>query len=70
MNSRPDDMQGTTMRVRKRTTRYVEYLKGLFKLRTGKDYSPDDVVWEAINIAFGDDIKYIEKAPTPDEKKP
>jgi len=62
-----DDLVVTSMRVTKRTTRTVEYLKGLLKYRTGRDYSPDDVVWEALNIAFGEEIKYADQ-PAPDDE--
>ncbi len=63
MAQQSDMMQSTTMRVTRRTSRHVEYLKGLLQLRNGRDYSPDDVVWEALNIAFGDDLKQISEKP-------
>jgi hypothetical protein len=59
MSDRPEDMQITTMRVTKRTARHVEYLKGLLKLRTGRDYSPDDIVWEALKIVYRDDFEKV-----------
>ena len=54
-----DDMRITSMRIRRRTTRYIEYLKGVLQVRTGRDYSPDDVVWEALNKAFGKEMHYM-----------
>jgi hypothetical protein len=60
-------MDVTTMRVTKRTAKYVEYLKGLLKLRNGRDYSPDDVVWEALKATYGADIEYADKTSS---KKP
>jgi hypothetical protein len=62
MQEKTENMEITTMRVTKRTAKYVEYLKGLLKVRTGEDYSPDDVVWEALNATFGDDIEYARKS--------
>ncbi|MBZ0282869.1 MAG: hypothetical protein K8L97_19170 [Anaerolineae bacterium] len=61
MKSKSEDMEVTTMRVTKRTAKYVEYLKGLLKVRNGRDYSPDDVVWEAITATFGTDIAYADQ---------
>jgi hypothetical protein len=51
------------MRVPRRTVRHIEYIKGLLQLRTGDSYSLDDVVWEALNIAYGDDLKQISEKP-------
>lgn len=68
MNRKIDDLEGTTMRVTRRTTRTVEYLRGLLKFRTGRDYSLDDVIWEALNVAFGADIDYASQ-PVSDDKK-
>jgi hypothetical protein len=69
MTKKPAELEGTTMRVTKRTTHMVEYLKGLLKVRTGRDYSPDEVVWEALNIAFADEIKYASQPMLKDEKQ-
>lgn len=63
MKQESDLLLSTTMRVSRRTVRHIEYLKGLLQLRTGESYSLDDVVWEALNIAFGDDLKQISEKP-------
>jgi hypothetical protein len=67
MQQKSDDLEVTTMRVTKRTAKYIEYLKGLLKVRTGQDYSPDDVVWEALNATFAADIEYVSKSAEKDE---
>ena len=65
--TKTDDMDYTTMRVTKRTARYVEFLKGLLRVRRGQDYLPDDVIWEALTNTFGDDIKYAGGEPSSDK---
>jgi hypothetical protein len=64
-----EDMSGTTMRLTKRTVRYVEFLRGLLKVRTGKDYSLDDVVWEALVKMYPEEIKYAGGDTSSDEDK-
>jgi hypothetical protein len=62
-------MQYTTMRVTKRTARYVEYLKGLLRVRNGRDYLPDDVIWEALVKMYPEEIKYAGGDTSSDEDK-
>lgn len=68
MDNKNDDMDITTMRVTKRTARYVEYCKSVLKLRTGRDYSPDDVVWEALQLVFAEDIENVTRTTSKLEK--
>lgn len=55
----PSEMTG--IRLTKRTIHYLQYLSALLTIRSGRNYSPDEVIWEAINSAFKEEIEYANK---------
>lgn len=69
MKKKEDDMEQTTMRVTKRTARYVEYLKSLKKVRDGEDLTPDEIVWSAIERAFPDELRFADQDRGEDKPK-
>lgn len=64
-----DDMEQTSMRVTKRTTRHLGYLQSLFALRKSEKPSMDEIVWEALNKAYPDEMRLATEHKEEDEKQ-